>query len=56
MEMWNIVLGVHPSSYKMMCLTVRLTHINNSQTSSGESVGEGESCHKSIVCHHHGDL
>lgn len=56
MEMWNIVLGVHPSSFKMMCLTVRLTHINNSQTSSGESVGEGESCHKSIVCHHHGDL
>lgn len=60
MEMWNSVLGVHPSSYKMMCLTVGLTHINISQTSKRESAEEGQRrekrCHTSIVCHHHGDL
>lgn len=61
-EMWNTVLAEHLSSYEMMCLPVRLTHINSPLTSRRDTVGERErgrvrrGYHKSIVCHHHGDL
>lgn len=40
-EMWNTVLAEHLSSYGMMCLPVRLTHINNPLTSERETVGGG---------------
>lgn len=40
--MWNIVLAEHLSSYQMMRLPVRLTHINYPLTSERGTVEERE--------------